>query len=249
MGLAADLAVALDPTRFAKQLSITLDPWQCDALMASNKRAIWLASRQSGKSTIAALLALHTCLYQPNSLTLLISASFRQSSELYRKVITFLNRLDTRPALVEENKLSLTMASGSRIVSLPSSESTIRGFSGVDLLIEDEAAFVHDDVHAACRPMLATSNGRMILLSTPFEKRGHLYDLWEHAGPEWYRVKVPATECPRISAAFLEEERRTLGEYWFRSEYLCEFLDAQTAAFRAEDIDKAFAEPAEEWVL
>ncbi len=249
MSLALDFVLGCDPALFARRLDFELDPWQRDALTASHKRAIWLASRQSGKSTIAALLALHTALYQPGSLTLLISASFRQSSELYRKVVDLLNRLAERPKLLEENKLSLTTATGSRIVSLPSSESTIRGFSGVDLLIEDEAAFVDDMTHAACRPMLATSNGRLVLLSTPHGQRGHFYDLWEKGGPAWYRVKITAEECPRISREFLAEEWRTLGEWWYQQEYECKFLDAESQAFRREDIDRAFTEEVEPWAL
>ena len=31
------------------------------------------------------------------------------------------------------------------------------------------------------------------------------------AATEWMRVRVTATECPRIAAAFLEEERRAMG--------------------------------------
>ncbi len=245
--LALDFAMGCDPALFARRLGLTLDPWQRDALLTPSRRAIWLACRQSGKSTTAALLALHTALYKPSSLTLLVSASFRQSSELYRKVVTFLNQLDERPKLVEENKLSLTTATGSRIVSLPSSESTIRGFSGVDLLVEDEAAFVDDSVHAACRPMLATSNGRLVLLSTPHARRGHFFDLWEKGGPDWYRVKVTADECPRISPEFLAEERRTLGEFWFLSEYQCEFTDTIFSTFRSEDIDRAFHREVDLW--
>ena len=83
-----------------------------------------------------------------------------------------------RPALLEDNRLSCVFANRSRIVSLPSSEATIRGFSGASLIIEDEASRVPDDLYRAIRPMLATSNGRIILMSTPFGKRGHFSDVW-----------------------------------------------------------------------
>ncbi len=60
---------------------------------------------------------------------------------------------------------------------------------------------------------------------------------------------MPATDVPRISAAFLEEERRTLGEWWFEQEYMCRFLDAETQAFRREDVERAFEEEVEAWEL
>jgi hypothetical protein len=56
-------------------------------------------------------------------------------------------------------------------------------------------------------------------------------------------------DCPRIPAAFLEEERRNLGEWWFAQEYGCEFLAALTQAFRREDVDRAFEEEVETWDL
>ena len=60
---------------------------------------------------------------------------------------------------------------------------------------------------------------------------------------------MPATDCARISPAFLAEERAAIGDWWFRQEFLCEFLDAESAAFRTEDIDRAFSEEVEIWDL
>lgn len=123
-----------------------------------------------------------------------------------------------------------------------------RGFSGVDLLAVDEAARVPDELYYAIRPMLAVSQGRLVALSTPFGTRGWWYEAWR--SPEaWERYQVPAADCPRISADFLDEERRTMGEWWFQQEYDCEFLDAETQPFSREDIERAFEEEVEAWNL
>jgi hypothetical protein len=123
-------------------------------------------------------------------------------------------------------------------VGLPGSEATVRGFSAVSLLLVDEAARVSDELYLALRPMLAVSEGTLWLMSTPYGKRGFFYEAWESGG-EWERFQVTAEECPRISQRFLEEERRAMGERWFRQEYLCEFGDADDAVFRQEWIEKA----------
>jgi terminase large subunit-like protein len=193
-------------------------------------------SRQSGKSTIAALKALHMALTRAGSLILLISPSLRQSGELFRKVTDFFARLPARPRLVEDTRLSLQCGNNSRIVSLPSSEATICGFSSVTLVIEDEASRVADDLYFATRPMLAVSGGAHILMSTPYGPRGHFYEAWEHGGAEWERVCVPASDCPRIPAAFLEAERRSMPQRWYDSEYNCLFVDVDGAVFRHEDL-------------
>jgi hypothetical protein len=95
----------------------------------------------------------------------------------------------------------------------------------------------------AVRPMLAVRRGRMVALSTPFGKRGWLHDEWFGTG-EWGRVKITAPECPRISAGFLAEEERALGERWYRQEYLCSFEDVVDAVFAYEDIQAAMSDAA-----
>ena len=230
--IAADLVHALDPAAFARDvLGFDPDPWQTTVLQSSGRRLLLNCSRQSGKSTTAAALALHQAIYHPGSLVLLVSPSLRQSGELFRKVVAHLRALDHEPALTESNKLSLALENGSRIVSLPGTEGTIRGFSGAAMIVEDEAARVDDALYFAVRPMLAVSGGRLILMSTPFGKRGHFFEAWQDGGAEWQRIEIPATRCARIAPAFLEEERRQMGDWWFRQEYLCEFVATTDQVF------------------
>jgi hypothetical protein len=167
---------------------------------------------------------------------------------LFRKVINFYRSLENSVPPEQESALRLQLENGSRIISLPGKEGTIRGYSGVTLLIVDEAARVSDDLYYSIRPMLAVSGGRLMALSTPFGKRGWFWEEWRGNG-DWLRIKVTAEECPRISKEFLEEERQHLGTWWFNQEYLCEFLDSQTAVFRLEDIEKMFGEEVEKWQL
>jgi hypothetical protein len=232
MALADDLAMGLDPVLFAERaLDFHPDPWQTKVLAWTGKRLLLNCSHQSGKSTTTSALAVHQAVFIPNSLVLLVSPSMRQSSELFRKIWVFMDQLEHQPRKVEANQLSLQLENGSRIVSLPNKESTVRGFSGAKLIIEDEASRVDDDLYKAMRPMLAVGGGRLILMSTPYGKRGHFFEAWAQGGPTWERVEVKATDCPRIPQAFLEEERASLGEWWFRQEYLCEFVDAVDNVF------------------
>ncbi len=109
-----------------------------------------------------------------------------------------------------ESALRLELANGSRLVSLPGTERTVRGYSGVALLVIDEAARVSDALYYSVRPMLAVSGGALLALTTPDGKRGWFYEAWSGAEP-WRRVEVKARDCPRISPEFLREERRVLG--------------------------------------
>jgi hypothetical protein len=60
-------------------------------------------------------------------------------------------------------------------------------------------------------------------LPTPYCQRGFFHDVWAPGGDDWARIEVPAARIARIPPAFLAEERRALGESWFRQEYCCSF--------------------------
>ena len=84
--------------------------------------------------------------------------------------------------------------------------------------------------------MLAVSGGRLVLLSSPFGKRGTFFNEWTGGGAAWERYEIRASACARIPAAFLAEERRKLGVF-YEQEYECQFLDTTNALFRGVDID------------
>ena len=236
VSLSRDLARAIDPVELALDAGITPDPWQAKALRSTADKELWCCSRQSGKSTTASLLGLHTALYDPG-LVIMVSPSQNQSGELLRKTKEHLAMIKDRPELITERQSALALANGAQLLSLPGSESTVRGYSKAKLIIVDEAARVPDALLAAVRPMRATSNGRFIGLTTPFGKRGWFWDAWDH-GEGYAKIRITADECPRISKAFLEDERRDLGEFMFRQEYLCEFLEPEDALFDHEIIER-----------
>ena len=237
-----DLIYALDPVEFSRAIGIDPDPWQADVLRSEKKRMLLNCCRQSGKSTTTATKALHTALYKPQSLTLIASPSLRQSQELFRKIRQSYDRLEQRPRLLEDNKLSMTLENGSRIVSLPGDQSTVRGYSGVSLILEDEAAQVSDDFYLAIMPMLIVNQGTMICMSTPFGKRGHFFNEWQNGGDEWQRVQVDAMKCPRMTFDELERQKKTMGDMFFRQEFMCEFVDNITNTFTYDSISRAFTD-------
>ena len=228
--LAHDIALALDPCLLMQEAGLEPDTWQKNFLRSSSDRQLLLCTRQAGKSTVTAIMALHEALYSANALVLLLSPSLRQSQELFRKLLQAYGAVANKPPSLQESSLRLELPNGSRIVSLPGKEETVRGFSGVTLLVIDEASRVSDDLYYAVRPMLAVSSGRIVCLSTPFGKRGFFFEEWTN-GQRWNRLKVTADECPRISPEFLDEERRTLGPHWFAQEYMCEFADTSHQLF------------------
>lgn len=232
---------ALTPLLMAQRLDLDLDSWQRHVLTSSASQLLLNVTRQGGKSTVAALLGLATALDVDRSLVLVISPGERQSKLLFRKIVTYYRQLGKPRPAETENKLSLQLRNGSEIHALPGDTEKIRGFSGVSLLLVDEAARVPDDMMAAIRPMLAVSGGRMVAMSTPWGKRGWWYQAWSEGGDDWQRFEIPATACPRISPEFLAQERRNLSRLAYESEFECQFVEPDDAFFRYEAIERAFA--------
>jgi hypothetical protein len=185
---------------------------------------------------VAAIKGAHRALYVARSLVICVSPTDRQSGLLFDKVAECIRKSPGAPRRTEENKRSVRLANGSRVVSLPGSHETIRGYSAPDLVIVDEAAFCDDALFSAVGPMLAVSGGQMVLLSTPYGKRGAFYEAWETGGSDWERISVPATDCPRIASEFLERERRTVPDWLFKQEYLCQFTETVDAVFTHDQV-------------
>jgi hypothetical protein len=224
----ATMAGWRDPVEFAARVGLDdLDGWQEDLLRSEAPRILLNITRQGGKSTMAGLIATHKALTSPGTLVLILAPSERQAKETFAKAAA-LYRHDV-PA-DSYRKLGMELRNGSRIEALPGTEKTVRGYSGVDLLILDEAARVEDGLYYAVRPMLAVSGGRLMMMSTPFGKRGVFFEEWEN-GTGWERYEVPATEIPRILPAFLEEERASMPLALFEQEYMCKFTETSDEIF------------------
>jgi hypothetical protein len=213
-------------------------------LTSEAPRILLNCCRQSGKSTVAAIVALHKALSDKSSLILILAPSERQAKETFGKLTSFYRRLG-HPVPPESNrKMGLELMNGSRVEALPGTEKTVRGFSAVDLLVLDEAARVDDGLYHAIRPMLAVSGGRLMMMSTPYGKRGVFFEEWTSdsvavAGIGRERYQVTARQCPRISEEFLDEERGSLPSWVYRQEYECSFEETEDQVFTTDMIDRA----------
>jgi len=218
-----------------------LDDWQRAALRSEAPRLLFNVSRQGGKSTVSGLLSADMALRVPGSLTLILAPSERQAKETFGKAARFYTATGRVVPPDSYRKLGMELANGSRIEALPGTEKTIRGFSEVDLLIVEEAARVADELVYAARPFLAVSGGRLMMLSTPAGRRGVFHHEWTE-GEGWERYEVPATQIPRIPAAFLEEEKRTLPARIYRQEYECSFEETEDQVFSHELVSAAITD-------
>jgi len=232
MTLAADLRAALDPA-VTFELAFELEPlpWQRDYLR-SDRSTVVLKGRQVGASLAAASLAIHTARYWAEANVVIVSPTQKQSAEILGRARAGLRRL--RASLEQDSASMLRLANGSRIVSLPGTARSVRGWTA-RLLILDEAAFIEPETFTAARALVATG-GRLVVQSTPAAEIGDFHEIAKADDPAWAHFTIRSAEVPTISAEFLEAERRAMSPDAYASEYECTFGKSGATLFSAERI-------------
>jgi hypothetical protein len=153
-------------------------------------RELWAQiSRRSGKSRIAAALADYAALFVTyhlaageNGLVLVLAASQAQARTVFGYCLGFIQQSPVlRQELVEITRNEIRLRSGIVIAIHSNSFRSIRGRT-ILCCIFDEVAFWRDEtsatpdqeVYRAVLPALATTNGMLIGISTPYRRVGLL---------------------------------------------------------------------------
>lgn len=208
--------------------TLALDPWQEEVVATKGIQNLCIKSgRQVGKSTVISVLVSKFAVENGKKSVMVISATERQAYLLFSKILGFL--LDNHKTFIKSGKdrptkSEIKLKNGTVIRCLPTGLDGIgiRGYT-VDLLIADEAAYIPDDVWPAVTPMLATTKGALVLLSTPKGIGNFFYDCYHN--PSFKTWHVSSEDCLRISKEFLAYEKVRLTKLQYQQEYLGEFTD------------------------
>lgn len=241
-------AELLDVETFAERvLGRPLWPHQVELARSPARYRVMCAGRQVGKSTLLAVLALHTAATHRNALVLLVSAGEHAS----RRLLADAAELATgspllRGSVLDESRSSLTLANGSRVLSVSASQRQIRGWP-VDLLIVDEAGFIDNEIWRAAEPaIIARPGSRVVLSSSPWGGVDHFFrQLWTrgttHPDQHVTAWHWPSTVSPLVDAVLLDQIRGRESADYFAREYLAEWTDEAGAYFTHDEVMGAVA--------
>lgn len=221
-------------------------PYQKKFVSDTHKRKIWLSGRQLGKSFSIAFMLVYKALSKKNGLTLCVSVNSRSASEILKKCSQFAEAVKK----MSKGHISYTSAfdhiefsNGSRIMSLPSTSDSLRGFTAQCVCI-DEAAFIWklDAILQGIGPTLTRDKtAELILTTTPAGMNGTFYELYEKAldDEEWY---VQTTTIHDAIADGLKVDVDSLHSLCpdpdvFAQEYECKFLSEYGSMFDVNLID------------
>lgn len=233
----ADLATVADPTSLITRVTGNpADPWQEEFFSAEDEFLLLLASRGVGKSTSVGVIAYEQAELRRRQTILLLAPALRQSEELFRKVLDVRAAFGAAHVALRSTMLLIELTNGSRIITAPATEKTIRGYRA-DLIVLDEAARIGDEEFGAIVPMLV-DGGRIIACTTPAGRRGWYYDAYRDGRGRLIRAR--STELPRM-ARIVERDKRIMSPAQFRTEHLLEFQGSGDAFFDLTAIEGMFS--------
>ena len=215
-----------DPVDYARVvLGVEPYAYQARLLMDKSKRVVACMGRQTGKTMTIAMKAIHFADMNPKVTVLITAPSLRQSMIMFDRIVTFVYaspRLRNKLARVTHTLVCFD--NGSRIIALPCSEHRLRGYSA-NMIICDEASWVSEKVITQVLfPMLTTTQGYAVFLSTPWDKNHFFYRAFTN--PNYSVHKVKSEECPLVTKEFLEEMRQNMTRDEYLMEYEAEFVEA-----------------------
>jgi phage FluMu gp28-like protein len=229
---AKSLVLPEDPVAFVKDFfGFQVKQYQAELLQDKSKRIAVRWSRQAGKTTCIALRAIWFALTYPKTLTLIVAPTLRQSMIMSDRIQDFLGSLpqDKRSVLIEKlQRTTVRFYNGSRIVALPNSPQLLRGYTA-NQCIADEAGFFKDDelvFYNVLYPMLSTTDGTLIVSSTPWSKDSVFYRMCQ--SPDFSKHTITCEDVVKsglIKRSFIDEMRGQLPFERFQREFMAEFVE------------------------
>ena len=206
---------------------------------------LWLAiGRRGGKSHAAAFLAVYLAAFHdyraklaPGEVAtvMVIAADRKQARAVMRYTSGLVNENPMLRRMVErENSEQIELNNRCVIEITTASHRSVRGYT-LAACICDEIAFWHVDgaspdreIVAAIRPALATLGGKLVALSSPYAKRGILWDTFKRSFADDGETRVLVARAPSrvmnplLPQHVIDDAMRDDPEA-ARAEYLAEF--------------------------
>jgi hypothetical protein len=231
---------------------------------------VWALGRRSGKTTLAALVALWDCLFRPEVDALVrpgerrhavaVATNIRQARLFVRAALSVVGRSPLLAEVIEaQTEDEIHFRNGTALSAFPCSSRGARGWPVSTLVLDEFAHFlsetegpaVADRVFASLAPSTAQFGdaARSLVASTPYGSSGFFAELFQRAStgelPDaTARTRTTAQMNPTITAAFLVREKARDPD-GFRGEYLAQFVGSGAAYLDPQLIEDAVERPGE----
>jgi len=208
------------------------------------RNAIYLAGRQTAKSTIMTLRILHKILFNEDYQIAILANKGGTAREIFSRVRLAYEELPLwmQPGVIDWNKGSTTLENGSKAFAASTADDSVRGFTLNEVLL-DEFAFVKNDVdfYKSTLPVISSgTDSRLTMTSTPDGKKGIFYKTWEKAiggNSNFFSFGVPWNLVPGRDEEWKIATIEDSSLLEFRIEHNIEFLSGKTNLIDTEVLE------------
>lgn len=192
-----DLIWTLSIRRYLESLRFSPYAWQRDVIESRSTRKIISGARRAGKSQIIAAKPCHRARFFPRSVALILGATQTQAVEDMRLVRNFIAVDPAYPQIIRASDEQLELENRSRVIVVPATEVSARGYPDADLIIVDEGAYIANAIYVDCLiPMLnGNDHCELIIISSPNGKAGDpgkfFHDAFHDEAFERFEVRAP----------------------------------------------------------
>ena len=213
-----------------------LKPAAAEVHRSKSRFRVLIAGRRFGKSRLAESELVEQALTTPGSRSVYLAPTRVQAKQIIWQGL----KERVPPAWIRtknETALTMTLINGS-VIQLAGADysDSLRGISA-HLIVVDEFCFVQDleNQMAALRPMLSTTKGKMLLISTPAGGGSFSHELYERAktaeASDWEAFTYTSVDGGWIPESEVESQKATMDAALFRQEYYASFESLIGACF------------------
>jgi len=220
LDLREDLMHTLSIRKYLESLRFSPYAWQDDVLESRSLRKVINGARRGGKSRVISAKPCHRARFYPRSVTLILGATQTQAVEDMRLVRDFIAVDPKYPQITRSSDQQLELANRSRVIVVPATETSARGYPDADLIIVDEGGYVANEIYVDCLIPMLNGNPQceLIIISSPNGKQGNpgrfFADCFRDPGFERFEVRAPFDIDPEdrfnLLPAMPEEEYRAM---------------------------------------
>jgi hypothetical protein len=203
-----------------------------NAISGGERRILFAAARQCGKTQSAAGMILHYICFNEAKNVGIVAQQADQAQEIVRRIQDMFQSLPDflKPGVKVWNKRSFSLDNECMVISGASTGSAMRGKS-INLLCVDEAAFIKnwDDFAAGTLPVVSSGQDSIIVFMSTPNGMNHFYNYVDGAKKNingWKLIEAPWWKVPGRDEVWKQKTLAEMNfdEQRFAVEYSVEFL-------------------------
>ena len=216
-----------------------------DLILPTNRSIIWLAARQSAKTTSISAFLSWMMIFHIDRNILIVANKEKTAIEIVDKIINIFKGLPfwLKPGTEAWGKTALKLDNGSKIISSATTNTASIGFT-IHCVLLDEFAHIPENIvnnfWRSVYPTLSSSRvSQCIITSTPNGTTNKFYDIWSGATTgrnSFVPIRTDYWEVPGHDEAWAAQMKADFGEEEFAQEFELQFNKNSKMLMKADDM-------------